>query len=196
MCSKPMIFDFGLVFITQHTNRINTQIYVTQFCVRFDKYSLLKMILMPTLSYELDINAPIEKVFEYYTDPSNIKESWPSDIVKESAIVSGAKGEKGSVFRIKGQYLGKHEEMRVQVIERWPNKKFITKQIEGPFKKWESTQEFQDSNNATHIRHTVEYELPMTGKIVSMVSGKEAENKIRTGLEQAGQTVKNKMESG
>jgi ligand-binding SRPBCC domain-containing protein len=116
--------------------------------------------------------------------------------VKDSGVVSGAKGEKGSIYKIKGQYKGKEEEMRVQVIEKWPNKKLITKQIEGPFKKWESIQEFQDANNATHVRHTVEYELPLAGKIVSLVSGKEAENRIRTGLEQAVQTVKNKMESG
>jgi ligand-binding SRPBCC domain-containing protein len=150
---------------------------------------------MTALSYEIDINAPVEKVFTYYTDPNNIKESWPSDIVKESSIVSGTRGEKGSVFKVKGQYLGKQEEMRVQVIEKWPNKKFITKQVEGPFKKWESIQEFQDANNATHIKHSVEYELPMTGRIVNLVSGKEAENKIRSGLEQAVQTVKHKMES-
>ncbi len=150
---------------------------------------------MTTMSCEVDINAPVEKVFAYYTDPSNIKESWPSDIVKESGIVSGAKGEKGSVFMVKGHYMGKQEEMRVQVIEKWPNKKFITKQIEGPFKKWESIQEFQDSNNTTHIKHTVDFELPIAGRIVNMVSGKEAENKIRAGLEQAVQTVRNRMES-
>jgi uncharacterized protein YndB with AHSA1/START domain len=39
---------------------------------------------MTTIQYETDINAPLDKVFEYYTNPDNIKQAWPQDIVKES----------------------------------------------------------------------------------------------------------------
>jgi ligand-binding SRPBCC domain-containing protein len=38
-------------------------------------------------------NAPIEKVYEYYTNPDNIQEVWPQNIVKESENVSGSKSE-------------------------------------------------------------------------------------------------------
>jgi len=33
---------------------------------------------MNTINYEIDINAPVEKVFEYYTDADNIKKAWPT----------------------------------------------------------------------------------------------------------------------
>jgi hypothetical protein len=46
-----------------------------------------------------------------------------------------------------------------------------------------------------HIRHSVDYELPTTGKIANTLSGSQADNKIRKGLEQAAQTVKQKLES-
>ena len=46
-----------------------------------------------------------------------------------------------------------------------------------------------------HIRHTIEFELPTTGKIANTLSGSQADNKIRQGLEQAAQTVKRKLES-
>jgi len=39
---------------------------------------------MITIKTEILIDSPIEKVFEYYTNPDNIKNSWPRDIVKES----------------------------------------------------------------------------------------------------------------
>ncbi len=39
---------------------------------------------MTTINNEIEINAPVDRVFEYYTNPDNIKESWPRDIVKES----------------------------------------------------------------------------------------------------------------
>ena len=50
--------------------------------------------------------------------------------------------------------------------------------------------------SSTHIRHSIDYELPTTGKIANTLSGSQADNKIRKGLEQAAQTVKQKLESG
>jgi ligand-binding SRPBCC domain-containing protein len=76
------------------------------------------------------------------------------------------------------------------------NRKLVTRQTDGPFKKWESIQEFQGNGNTTHIRHTIEYELPTSGKIANTLSGNQADNKIKQGLEQAAQTVKQKLESG
>jgi ligand-binding SRPBCC domain-containing protein len=151
---------------------------------------------MTKVEYQTEISAPIEKVYEYYTNPDNIQEAWPQDIVKESENVSGSKSEEGSEMRVKGKYMGREEEMKLQVVDKEPNRKLVTRQTEGPFKKWESIQEFQGNGNNTHIRHAIEYELPATGKIVNTISGSQADNKIRQGLEQAAQTVKQKLESG
>jgi len=38
---------------------------------------------MATIQNQIEINAPVERVFEYYTNTDKIKESWPHDIVKE-----------------------------------------------------------------------------------------------------------------
>ena len=151
---------------------------------------------MANIQYETEINAPVEKVFEYYTNPDNIKEAWPRDIVKESESLSGSKSEEGSEMKVKGQYMGKEEEMILEVADKEQNRRLVTRQTEGPFKKWESIQEFQGNGNSTHIRHSVDYELPTTGKIANTLSGSQADNKIRKGLEQAAQTVKQKLESG
>jgi ligand-binding SRPBCC domain-containing protein len=81
-------------------------------------------------------------------------------------------------------------------IER-RDRRLVTRQIQGPFKKWESIQEFQgNGNNTTHIEHSIDYELPTTGKIANMLSDSQADDKVRQGLEQAAQTVKQKLESG
>ena len=151
---------------------------------------------MTKVQYQTEINAPIEKVYEYYTNPDNIQEAWPQDIVKESENVSGSKSEEGSKMRVKGQYMGKEDEMKLQVVDKEPNRRLVTRQTGGPFKKWESVQEFQGNGNRTNIRHEIEYELPTTGKIANTLSGSQADNKIRQGLEQAAQTVKQKLESG
>ena len=151
---------------------------------------------MTKVEYQIEISAPNEKVYEYYTNPDNIREAWPQDIVKESENVSGSKGEEGSEMKVKGEYMGKKEEMKLQVVDKEPNRELVTRQTDGPFKKWESIQEFQGNGNTTQIRHTVEYELPTSGKIANTLSGNQADNKIKQGLEQAAQTVKQKLESG
>jgi ligand-binding SRPBCC domain-containing protein len=151
---------------------------------------------MTKVEYQIEISAPNEKVYEYYTNPDNIREAWPQDIVKESENVSGSKGEEGSEMKVKGEYMGKKEEMKLQVVDKEPNRKLVTRQTDGPFKKWESIQEFQGNGNTTHIRHTIDYELPTSGKIANTLSGNQADNKIKQGLEQAAQTVKQKLESG
>ena len=44
---------------------------------------------MNTINYEINITAPVARVYEYYTNPDNIKKAWPQDIVKKSESVSG-----------------------------------------------------------------------------------------------------------
>ena len=151
---------------------------------------------MSTIQTQIEINASVNTVFEYYTNPDNIKESWPRDIVKESENVSGQKSEEGSEMKVKGEYMGKQDEMLLEVVQKEQDKRLVTKQTEGPFQSWESTQEFQSNgNNSTRVNHTINYELPTTGKVANFLTGSQAENKIRQGIEQAAQTVKQKLES-
>jgi len=151
---------------------------------------------MTRIQTSIEIQAPVEQVFEYYTNPDNIKESWPRDIVKESENISGQKNEEGSEMKVKGEYMGKQDEMLLEVAQKEQNKRLVTKQTEGPFQSWESTQEFQSNgNNSTKVDHTINYELPTTGKIANFLTGSQAEDKIRQGIQQAAHSVKQKLES-
>ena len=150
---------------------------------------------MTKIQYEIDIDAPVKQVYEYYTNPDNIKEAWPRDIVKESRAISGENNEEGAEMKVKGEYMGKEDEMTLEVTDKKDNKKLVTEQTEGPFKRWKSIQEFNGQENATHVRHTIEYELPTSGKIVNFLSSSGADSKIEEGLHQAANAVKQKLES-
>ena len=150
---------------------------------------------MTKVQTEVDINAPVERVFEYYTNPDNIKEAWPRDIVKESESTTGTKNEEGSEMRVVGEQMGMRKEMTDEVAEKEQNRRLVTRQTDGPFKRWESIQEFQGDNSRTHVRHTIDYELPTSSKVADMFSGGQADDKLRSGMEQAAQTVKQKLES-
>ncbi len=150
---------------------------------------------MTTIRNEIEINAPIASVFEYYTNPDNIKEAWPSEIVKESENVSVQKSEEGSEMKVTGEYMGKRDNMFLEVVDKEQNKKLVTRQTQGPFKRWESIQEFQNGQkNYTLVIHTIEYELPTTGKIGNILTGSQAEEKIKQGIQQVDQTIKQKLE--
>ena len=149
---------------------------------------------MTTIEYEVDINAPVGRVYEYYTNPDKIKEAWPRDVVKESESTTTSKNEPGSEMKVKGEYMGHQDEMHLQVAEMELNRRLVTRQTDGPFKRWESIQEFQGDNNRTHVKHKIEYELGTMAKAGNFVTGNQADDKIKQGLEQAAQTVKGKLE--
>jgi ligand-binding SRPBCC domain-containing protein len=173
-------------------------IFKKSIFVIYNKNQILSMSLMQN---QIEIIAPIERVFEYYTNPDNIKESWPHDIVKESENVSGQKSEEGSEMKITGEYMGKKDEMTLEVVQKEQNKRLVTKQTkEGPFQRWKNIQELQSSGSGnttttTLVNHIINYELPTIGKIANVLTGSQAENKIRQGREQAAQTVKQRLES-
>ena len=150
---------------------------------------------MATLKQDVEINAPVQSVYEYYTNPDNIKEAWPRDVIKESEPISDSKNEEGSEIKVKGEYMGKEDEMLMEVTDKEQNRRLVTRQTQGPFKKFESIQEFQGNGDITHVKHTIEYELPTTGKVANILTGSQADKKIKQGLEQAAQTVKQKLES-
>jgi ligand-binding SRPBCC domain-containing protein len=91
--------------------------------------------------------------------------------------------------------MGRKAEMLLEVAEKEQNRRLVTRQTEGPFKKWESVQEFQGDNNRTHVRHTIDYELGTAEKAGNFLTGSQADDKIRQGLEQSAHTVKQKLES-
>ena len=98
-------------------------------------------------------------------------------------------------MKVKGEYMGRQAEMRLEVAEKEPNRKLVTRQTDGPFKKWERIQEFQGHNDRTHIRHVIDYELGTLDKAGNFVTGSQADDKIKQGLEQAAKTVRQNLES-
>jgi ribosome-associated toxin RatA of RatAB toxin-antitoxin module len=58
-------------------------------------------------------------------------------------------------MEVRGEFMGKEEEMTLEVIGKKEIEKLVTEQTEGPFKRWKSIQEFNRQEDATHVRHTL-----------------------------------------
>ena len=68
-------------------------------------------------------------------------------------------------MKVEGEYMGKRDEMILEVSQKEQNKKLVTRQTEGTFQSSESIQQFQSNgSNLTKVTHIINYELPIEGK--------------------------------
>lgn len=81
-------------------------------------------------------------------------------------------------MEVKDEYMGREDEMLLEVTGKDKNNKLVTEQKEGPFKSRESTQLFRGNENNTYVRHSVEYKFPTSGKILNILSSKGADKKV------------------
>lgn len=69
-------------------------------------------------------------------------------------------------MKVTGEYMGKKDDMLLEVVEKEQNRKLVTSQTKGPFKHWESIQEFHNGqNNYTRVIHIIE--MPTKERLVT-----------------------------
>jgi hypothetical protein len=92
----------------------------------------------------------------------------------------------GTIFRISGDFDGKKLEWDCETIDYIPHRKIIAQMIEGPFKHWQITVEFEEvTENKTRTSIRVDYDMPMgpLGGLMDKVKLKKiAERGIENGL--------------
>ncbi|HEY5630957.1 MAG TPA: SRPBCC family protein, partial [Nitrososphaeraceae archaeon] len=85
-----------------------------------------------------------------------------------------------------GDFDGKRLEWDCETIDYIPHRKIIAQMIEGPFKRWQITVEFEEvTEKKTRTRITVDYDVPMgpLGGLLDKVKLKKiAERGIENGL--------------
>jgi ligand-binding SRPBCC domain-containing protein len=136
----------------------------------------------------IDIKTPVENVFTYFARPEHISDQIKTDVVGMTVVPMDIKEGMGvgTTFRIIGDFSGKRLEWDCETTEFVKDKKISAKQIEGPFKKWQITNEFEAlSDNLTRITMSVDYEMPFgpLGAILDKAKfAKSAEKGMETAL--------------
>ena len=111
----------------------------------------------------IDIKTPVENVFTYFARPEHVSDQIKNDTVGMTVVPMDIKEGMGvgTTFRIIGDFSGKRLEWDCETTEFVRNEKIVAKQIEGPFKHWEITNEFESlGDNLTRITMSVDYEMP------------------------------------
>lgn len=143
---------------------------------------------LTVVSKSIEIKAPVDTVFTYFARPEHVSDQMTEKGVGMTVIPMDIKQGMGvgTTFRIIGDFSGKRLEWDCETTEFEREEKISAKQIEGPFKKWEITNEFEKlGENLTKVTMTVEYDMPFgpLGSILDKAKfAKSAERGMETAL--------------
>ena len=142
---------------------------------------------MTTISKSMDIAAPLSEVFTYFARPEHMADQFPENMGLNVIPLEVKNGfGVGTIFRISGDFDGKKLEWDCETIDYIPHKKIVAKMIEGPFKHWQITVDFEElEEKKTKTTLTVVYDMPMgpLGGLIDKVKLKKiAERGMENGL--------------
>ncbi len=136
----------------------------------------------------IEIKTPVDNVFTYFARPEHVSDQIKTDAVGMTVVPMDIKEGMGvgTTFRIIGDFSGKRLEWDCETTEFVKNEKITAKQIEGPFKRWQITNEFKSlGDNLTRVTMSVDYEMPFgpLGAILDKAKfAKSAEKGMETAL--------------
>jgi len=136
----------------------------------------------------IEIKSPVDTVFTYFARPEHVSDQMTDKGVGMTIIPMDIKEGMGvgTTFRVIGDFNGKRLEWDCETTEFDREEKIAAKMIDGPFKKWEITNEFKSlGKNLTRVTMTVNYEMPFgpLGRILDKAKfAKAAERGMETAL--------------
>jgi uncharacterized membrane protein len=142
---------------------------------------------MTNISKSMEINAPVSEVFTYFARPEHMADQFPENMGLNIIPIEVKNGfGVGTIFRISGDFDGKRLEWDCETIDYIPHRKIVAQMIEGPFKQWQITVEFEEiAERKTRTSIKVDYDMPMgpIGGLMNRVKLKKiAERGVENGL--------------
>jgi ligand-binding SRPBCC domain-containing protein len=124
------------------------------------------------------IDAPLEKVFRYYSDPEKLPEVWPS-LIEAHDVTRSADGwphEFAWTYKMAGMKF----EGRTVNVEFEPNRRYVSESKGGIDSRIETT--FETRDGKTLVTDDIQYHVPvpLLGRIAERVLAKLNENELAT----------------
>jgi carbon monoxide dehydrogenase subunit G len=141
---------------------------------------------MAKVERSISINAPVEKVFAYVSNPANEMEWFPS-ITDIRDIKGEGVGQKyGYTFKMAGLPLKGESE----VLEYTPNQRYVTESKGGIVSTWTWT--FKPEDSGTRLNVVVEYTIPVP--VLGKVGEKLTLGQIEREADHAAANIKARLE--
>ena len=130
---------------------------------------------MVKLKKDIHINAPVEEVFDFLTEPTNLPEIWPSMLKVKNVKSSTTKGNDFDwEYKMAGMAFQGHSD----TLEYEPNKHVVIENKDGIPSKF--VWDYKPENGGMHLKLNVEYTVPvpLLGKLAEKVILKINENEM------------------
>ena len=102
----------------------------------------------------------VEDAFAFFADACNLEALTPPWLRFRILTTGPIPMEKGATI----EYVLNLHRLRVrwrsEIVEWKPRRRFVDRQVEGPFRLWEHTHTFEERHDGTLIRDTVLYRMP------------------------------------
>jgi ligand-binding SRPBCC domain-containing protein len=112
------------------------------------------------LEREQLVRAPLDEVFEFFSQARNLEALTPSWLRFHVLTPEAIPMHSGTVIEYRLRLRGVPLRW-VSLIEEWePGRKFVDRQLSGPYRLWHHTHEFASHPDGTLVRDRVRYQLP------------------------------------
>ena len=108
-----------------------------------------------SFKYKTKINQPLNKIFDFYSNPKNINLLTPW--FAKVSCTPEKKISKNEVFTIEINMFGIKNKVEILIKNYEENKLFTDLQIKGPFNYWEHNHIFKYENNETIMYDVINY---------------------------------------
>ncbi len=113
-----------------------------------------------TLINEQWVPQPLDKVFEFFTDPLNLEKLTPEFLQFKILKVTSSPIQEGTLLDYSLKIRGIPVRWQSKITGFTPGVRFSDMQTKGPYHFWHHTHEFYEKNGGTLIRDKVLYKLP------------------------------------
>ena len=122
--------------------------------------NLLSFYQTFTLERQTVIDQPIDIVFSFFSDASNLEVLTPLWLNFNILTVLPIKMKAGAQINYKLKLHGIPVKWQSDITKWDPPNKFVDEQTQGPYTKWVHTHEFTETPQGSLIKDRVEYQVP------------------------------------
>jgi ligand-binding SRPBCC domain-containing protein len=116
-----------------------------------------------TLHHELKLPAPVEAVFAFFAEAANLERITPPELTFKIITPLPMEIKEGALIDYKLGLFGMSFNWTTLISEWDPPRRFVDKQLKGPYALWEHTHTFESlPDGGTLIVDNVIYKLPWT----------------------------------